>query len=479
MSETVPPLRHEITLEASDTPERPSALFDSGNRRRIKLDVTSAAIVALLDREQTLDELCQRADAHEVGASRQTIESILAFLQRYRLLEPPLLILDGDRFDCAMCGSSCGGHNIGPVDDELLDWLRPRQEELLQLTGSKRGQFVTVALGSEEREIVTTRMSHGSCVFLDERNLCALHGRYGAEHKPHTCHVFPFHFVETPDGIVVSYQMECRQYVASKRKASEPLSEQAQRLREMIRGLPSLPRIPEQAQRRPGVPLDYPAYAALEAEALGTIESSASLREAFCRIAALIDGGDAESRLVANDPQSFRRELAELQGLVSEGLREVRRRFADGTEGRTPRLDYLERTVAQLGQTLSRAMRPEESPESHELWRDTYRHFFHSKEALQIGDVETAHALFVFKYVIAHGLAFLRAQEVARAFVDPRDMADAVVVSNYLFRSPAILSMLLSERERIVALFGRRLASALFGYHELKEVSAETEFWLF
>ncbi|MCA9521584.1 MAG: YkgJ family cysteine cluster protein [Myxococcales bacterium] len=511
MNKIVPPLRHGVILERDDAEERPVALFDRQNRRRIKLDATSAAVVALLDREQALDELVSRAAEGGTAIESSTLESILAFLARYRLLEPELVILEGDAFDCAMCGSSCGGHNIGPVDAALTDWLRPKQDELLQLTGAPRGGlFVSVALGAEGHEIVTTRMNHGSCVFLDSSNLCALHARYGAEHKPHTCHVFPFHFVETPDGIVVSYQMECRRYIASKHKATVPLREQTERLREMIRGLPSLPRVPEAAELRPGFTIDFAAYREFERRALGIIAEASSLRQAFRAVACLIGGetradegetraddsetraDDSETRGLGADgerrarggddattAESYARDLDALRELVAEGLVEVRRRFVDGSGGRAPRLDYLERTVAQLGETIARAMRPDEAPESIELWSDAYRHFFHSKEALQIGDVQAAHALFVFKYVLAHSLAHLRAQEVGRAYVDPRDTADAVVVLNYLFRSPAIVSMLLSERERIVSLFERRISTILFDYQALGRVSDQTEFWLF
>jgi len=58
-------------------------------------------------------------------------------------------------------------------------------------------------------EVIYFTKKDDHCVFLQDDNLCAIHGRFGAEAKPSFCREFPFHTVEDPTGLVAIVRADC------------------------------------------------------------------------------------------------------------------------------------------------------------------------------------------------------------------------------------------------------------------------------
>ncbi len=59
-----------------------------------------------------------------------------------------------------------------------------------------------------------TKKEDGSCVFLEEENLCGLHSELGGQGKPVGCQLYPYRPVRTPTGVYVSQSFACPPVVA-------------------------------------------------------------------------------------------------------------------------------------------------------------------------------------------------------------------------------------------------------------------------
>ncbi len=161
MMDTLPGLRSALRLEPSSPDSTHAAiLVDPELGRRLRLDQRGYQVAQLLDREQTVDELAERM-ASDVVAVRKVIalfkklhlldtEATRTFVSESKACdtwqsahpsEVPLLIRDDARFSCTMCGGCCGGHNVGPVQEDVLAGLADKMGALLAKTGSKKGLF--------------------------------------------------------------------------------------------------------------------------------------------------------------------------------------------------------------------------------------------------------------------------------------------------------------------------------------------------
>lgn len=105
----------------------------------------------------------------------------------------------GQRFACRDCPSRCcrlpARVLVQPEEQErllALPWVRER----LRVTGTA----FTVVLNKLCLPVVEENRLP-QCVFLDPDGLCAIHKREGMEATPLTCRIFPFGFVQEPDGL--------------------------------------------------------------------------------------------------------------------------------------------------------------------------------------------------------------------------------------------------------------------------------------
>lgn len=500
MSDRIRPLRPDVAIvERPGDREFPASFEDRRLKQAMKLDALGLAIARLLDREQPFDELLARAEAAGIAElSPERLTKIVEVLGRYHLLdsdetrafvedyeasqrpqgEMPLLFLDEtDRFHCVMCGSCCGGQNIGPVEPEVLERLRPKREELIQLTRSEKGLFLTMDVDGKKNQAML-RMRDEVCVFLDDTNKCILHREYGPDHKPLVCNIFPLYLVRTPKGIVVSFQMECRSYLQSKRAAAEPLSAQEPFIRAWLSRAPEIPTM------RPVVPLDgaiglrFDAYEQLEREMLATIERHrGDPREAIVAATQLLDErrggsrngqgthGEQPDRSESADGLSPRARLSVSEyaerlyalrdALVAdfEALRSTHGREEADFKVHVRGLEYFVETLRHFEAKIGLALRHRGQRDEREVWYDTLRHYYYSKEATTLRSLVYAQAAFAFRYLLIRVYAILRARTANRRGATPQDTFDALVQFNYLFRNTLVKRTLAKHADAIEELF--------------------------
>ncbi len=113
-------------------------------------------------------------------------------------------------YQCIQCGLCCQRNWIIGIDDTSyarlleLDWTNARPD----LTS--RQLFVTFLKPPSTGERYTfSRTKNGACIFLTKDNRCQIHASFDFETKAQVCKEFPYHFVETPDGVVVGLSFAC------------------------------------------------------------------------------------------------------------------------------------------------------------------------------------------------------------------------------------------------------------------------------
>src|SRR5262245_49374917 len=114
----------------------------------------------------------------------------------------PLLIPEGVVFTCQQSGACCRSDWLIGVDDAAHARRRAVPPEGHEPARASGATFVPLpfALPSGER-VTFARRPDGACVFLTADTRCGIHRRLGAEAKPQVCREFPYHFVQTPDGV--------------------------------------------------------------------------------------------------------------------------------------------------------------------------------------------------------------------------------------------------------------------------------------
>lgn len=123
--------------------------------------------------------------------------------------EPPtserVLALRPLRHACHACGTCCQGWKV---------WIDPDERPEIDR--------VAAALGVDRPyEDLLLRMVGGRCVFLDDANLCRIHGAYGAAAKPRVCQTFPRRAVRTEEGLRVGIDPGCTSTARSWRDGPE------------------------------------------------------------------------------------------------------------------------------------------------------------------------------------------------------------------------------------------------------------------
>ena len=110
---------------------------------------------------------------------------------------------------CRMCAGGCRSYDVLLTEQEArrLDspWWRP-------LLNKVPVDTPLVILDSTTNQYALNRVED-RCVFLDTDNLCVVHKSAGIEAKPLACQIFPFHAVQTPDGLNLSFNVSCRRLV--------------------------------------------------------------------------------------------------------------------------------------------------------------------------------------------------------------------------------------------------------------------------
>lgn len=174
----------------------------------------------------------------------------------------PLLLADGVVFTCQSCGDCCRGDWLIGVDDAAhaalkdVDWGRHDPA----LAGGEKFRKLSLPLLSGE-STTFARTASGACVFLTADTRCSIHRHLGYGAKPQVCREFPYHFVETPDGIATGLSFAC---TAVLNHRGEALAAQAADVADIVTGSARVGRLPDPIVLYSGVDIAWPQYRLIE-----------------------------------------------------------------------------------------------------------------------------------------------------------------------------------------------------------------------
>lgn len=111
-------------------------------------------------------------------------------------------IFTEQRYACQSCGKGCRTPWKIKVEE-------PKVELFQRSRGYRQAQregYVPLPILDDDRQV--GRRENGSCVFLHD-NLCEIHAEFGFQAKPSVCQLFPFLYVNTPQGKFFSVSFSC------------------------------------------------------------------------------------------------------------------------------------------------------------------------------------------------------------------------------------------------------------------------------
>lgn len=509
-TDTIDPRREELEFEEHPESDYPSVLVDPVLKQRLRLDRTGYQIASLLDRPQTLAELSSRLqEKHNRSVKLDTLTRVIDFFDSYRLLDNersrqfradllarreaardldrvPLLFRPQDRFSCVLCGSCCGGHNVGPVSEDVVTSIREKTSDgkLHEELGLNKSLFFSVSLEDEEDEMVVTQMREGWCVFLTNANRCILHGKWGAECKPDVCRIFPFTFTRTPRGVVVGFQMECRGFAEAKRRG-RPLAEEEQSIRKLLKRLPKI------AELRPVLPLadsaslSFEEYERLEQSVLGTIDrgarENAQLLDTITAVGALLD----EKRDSSSERPSEEELRAQLSAFVESLGSELKALYDKHVKEEptikllTHGLDHFCLALQEMQKLLGLTLEPIQDETIIEYLHDVYAQYFYAKDITCYKTLRYGHALFAFRYILSLTLAVVRNTQVGRRHLVLQDVIDSTAIFGNLFRNQVVQKVLLQSSDTITHLFHSCFDLLVRWSKPLSHIDQRHEFFMF
>jgi Fe-S-cluster containining protein len=180
--------------------------------------------------------------------------------------DPPLLLPDDVVFTCQQSGACCRSDWLIGVDDAAHARLRDVAWERHDPALGAGVKFVPLPFPLPGGERLTfARRSSGSCVFLAEDRRCGIHRHLGAAAKPQVCREFPYHFVQTPDGVAVGVSFAC---TAVRGHHGAPLPAQQEEVRAVLAGSTRVERLPEPLTLFGSIDIGWEQYRPIEAALL-------------------------------------------------------------------------------------------------------------------------------------------------------------------------------------------------------------------
>jgi Fe-S-cluster containining protein len=174
----------------------------------------------------------------------------------------PLILAADVVFTCRSCGDCCRGEWLIGVDDAAHARLKDTDWARLDPALGSGEKFTRLPLPLASGERMTfARAPSGGCVFLSAENRCGIHSHLGYDAKPQVCREFPYHFVDTPDGIAAGLSFACS---AVLHHQGLPLAEQASAVADVAAGSARIAKLPDPIVLYSGVDIDWPRYRAIE-----------------------------------------------------------------------------------------------------------------------------------------------------------------------------------------------------------------------
>jgi Fe-S-cluster containining protein len=114
------------------------------------------------------------------------------------------------KYTCVQCGACCRKNWLIAIDDQSyarlldLDW----SDKAPELAARQLYEPLRKPLTTGERYTFCWNKDT-DCVFVTTDNRCQIHANFEFDTKAQACKEFPYHFVHTPDGVVVGLSFAC------------------------------------------------------------------------------------------------------------------------------------------------------------------------------------------------------------------------------------------------------------------------------
>jgi lysine-N-methylase len=135
-------------------------------------------------------------------------------------------------WSCHQCGNCCREYYVSVTDEE--------KQRIEQQGWAARPEFQGTPLFAWyagppwRKEYRLTHRADGSCIFLDERGLCRIHGEFGEPAKPIACQLYPYMLVPAGNEMRVSVRFSCPSVV---KNLGRPVAEQGDAIRRYAKEL--------------------------------------------------------------------------------------------------------------------------------------------------------------------------------------------------------------------------------------------------
>src|SRR6185295_11492507 len=380
----------------------------------------------------------------------------------------PLLLPDGVVFTCQNSGACCRSDWLIGVDDASHARLRDADLSADDPALPKAGAFVPLPFPLPSGERVTfARTPGGSCVFLTSDTRCGIHRHRGAAAKPQVCREFPYHFVQTPDGVAVGVSFAC---TAVRAHQGASLPAQADEIRAVLLGSTRVETLPEPLTLFGSIDLDWAAYRPIEAALLHLIgDRRHPLPVGLLAGSALLSLGIGLTQLEARAQREGREPKATLAGGLAELASGEYRKLLDIAAGarypRRPALTYLAPLYTWLEMSRGRLAR---LPLIVSLYRNYWR-FRRARgrlpDAITGGEpFELADALAVRFDVSAPGV-----EEFLREYWSHVVFRKTLTPMHGVFRGYQTLLALFSFTKLAARVHARRAGRSVTGLGDVKE----------
>jgi lysine-N-methylase len=131
-------------------------------------------------------------------------------------------------WNCHNCSGCCRQHGIYITEEERQ---RIESQNWTADDGVPADRpLIVSARRSGPRPYRLAQQPDGACVFLDERGLCRIHGKFGEDAKPLACRIYPYAFHPAGERIAVSLRFSCPSVVANR---GEPVARQRKEIRKI------------------------------------------------------------------------------------------------------------------------------------------------------------------------------------------------------------------------------------------------------
>ena len=255
-----------------------------------------------------------------------------------------LLLPDNVVFTCQNSGACCRSDWLIGVDAASHARLRDVNWRTVDPALGDGEKFVPLKFPLPGGERLTfARNAAGSCVFLAADARCSIHRHMGAAAKPQVCREFPYHFVETPDGVAVGVSFAC---TAVRGHHGAQLSEQRVEIESVLAGSTRVERLPEPLTLIGSVDIPWEDYRPIEVALLELLANpTVTLPVALLAGSALLSVCVGMTQLEAQARQHGAAPRATVAGALDElragGYRRILEVAAGARYPKRPSLTYL------------------------------------------------------------------------------------------------------------------------------------------